>query len=369
MVFIVFLASLMPIFGLGKEVIWEKNFDAGYEDISYGITIDSKQNVLVTGNSIDPVKRNRDFYTIKYDNDGKIIWEKRLDIGTRDESRGIATDSEDNIVITGAVNEKIYTVKYNQEGDILWQMSFNGGNGDLAYGVEIDSDDNIIVAGRSKRVVYDYFIIKYDKDGKMLWRTFWTNGEDDVIYDIALDSNDNIIVTGFSSNGVNHKGRGAYTYYAIKYDKNGKKLWGAKWGKPYYAESYGVSVDSKDNIVFTGFVFRNNNYDIYTLKCDPNGKILWEDYYSRSNYDKPYAIAIDSKNNIVIVGTTLKYGSNYDFLILRYDEKGKLISENLYDFGGNDIAYGVTVDSQDNVYITGGSRTDSWDYKTIKLKY
>lgn len=366
--FIIFLIVLTPALGSYKNIFWERQYDAGFEDISRSVALDSKGNVLVTGLSIDPEKRNRDFFTIKYNNKGDTLWEKRLDVGLRDESYGIATDSKDNVIITGTANGKFYTVKYDSNGDVLWKDSHSSSNGDAFYAVAIDSEDNIIVAGRSKFVVYDYYTIKYDKNGKLLWKTTWTNGEDDVIYDIALDSQDNIIVTGFSSNGVNHKGRGAYTYFTFKYDKNGKELWNQKWGKPHYSESYGVAVDSKDNIIITGFVIRNNSYDFYTLKCDSNGKIIWDQFYSRSNLDRPYAIAVDSLDNILIVGTTLNEGYNHDIILLKYNSKGEFISEDFYDYGTNDIAYGLAIDSEDNIYITGGTRNDTWDYITIKLK-
>ncbi|NMC76056.1 MAG: hypothetical protein GYA60_01980, partial [Candidatus Methanofastidiosa archaeon] len=216
-----FLITLAPVFGADKNIIWEKTFDGGATDMAYGVAIDSENNVIVTGSSYNNEKSTRDFYTIKYDKNGKIIWEKRFDVATRDTSYDVAVDSKDNVIVTGTVSGKFFTIKYDKKGKILWTDSPSRGNDDEAYGVAVDSEDNVIITGRTKLVVYNYYTIKYDKNGKMLWNVMWTNGEDDVPYDVAIDSKDNVVITGFSSNGVNHAGRGDYTYYTFKYDKNG----------------------------------------------------------------------------------------------------------------------------------------------------
>jgi len=320
--FIIFLVTLTPVFGQYRDVMWEQRYDGGLDDMAYSVAIDSRDNVIVTGTSRDTSRRDRDFYTIKYDKNGNAIWEKRYNVGIRDESYDVAVDSKDNIVVVGTASGKYFIIKYDKDGEIIWKDSPNRGNDDVAYGVAIDSEDNILITGRTKVVVYNYYTLKYDKDGKMLWRVMWTNGEDDVPYGIAVDSKDNVIVTGFSSNGVDHRGRGDYTYYTFKYDKNGNKLWHGKWGTSYpYAEAYGVATDSKDNVIVTGFIMVKDKYKVFTVKSDSEGKIIWEMVYERSNYDRAYDVVTDNEDNILITGVTQINGTHYGFLTVKYDSK------------------------------------------------
>jgi hypothetical protein len=269
----------------------------------------------------------------------------------------------------GTAKNKYYIIKYDPKGNKLWEQSPSRGNDDVAYGVAVDSEDNIIVTGRTKFIVYNYYTIKYDKQGNMLWKIMWTNGEDDVPYGIAVDSKDNIIVTGYSSNGENHKGRGDYTYYTFKYDKNGNKLWHGKWATSYpYAEAYAVVTDSKDNIIVTGFVIIGDKYNIYTVKSDPEGKIIWDKLYDKSNYDRAYGIAVDLNDNILVTGVTQINGLNHGFCTVKYDSKGKFLWEKVYSLDRNDQANSIAIDSDNNIIVTGGSDDKTWEYLTIKYR-
>lgn len=364
-----FLITLAPVFGADKNIIWEKTFDGGATDMAYGVAIDSENNVIVTGSSYNNEKSTRDFYTIKYDKNGKIIWEKRFDVATRDASYDVAVDSKDNVIVTGTVSGKFFTIKYDKKGKILWTDSPSRGNDDEAYGVAVDSQDNIIITGRTKLVVYNYYTIKYDKNGKMLWNVMWTKGEDDVPYDVAIDSEDNILVTGFTSNGIDHKGRADYTYYTFKYDKNGKYLWHGKWGTSYsYAEAYGVATDSENNVIVTGFIMENNNRDFFTVKSDSNGKILWQKTYDRDFYDCAYDVATDEKNNIYVTGISYSNADNYDFCTIKYSPEGKLLWERIYNQNTNDIPNDIVIDSEGNILVTGSTNSKTWDYITVKYK-
>jgi len=366
---IVFLITLPPVFCAENEILWKKTYDGGSTDMAHGVTVDSKDNVIVTGTSYDAQKRSRDYYTIKYDKSGNVIWEKRFDVGIRDVSYDVVVDSKDNVIVTGTVSGRFFTIKYDKYGKVIWTDMPGRGNDDEAYGVAVDSEDNILVTGRTKLVVYNYYTLKYDKDGNLLWRIMWTKGEDDVPYDVAVDSQDNVLVTGFTSNGAEHRGRADYTYYTFKYDKNGKKLWHGKWAISHsYAEAYGIATDSWDNVIVTGFIMENNNRDYFTLKCDPSGKILWERVYDRSFYDCAYGITTDQNDNIFVTGISYSGIDNYDICTIKYTPEGKLQWEKILDINRNDIAEDITVDSEGRVIVVGSTDSKSWDFLTIKYE-
>lgn len=310
--FIIFLMMLTPVFGQHRDVIWEQRYDGGLEDMAYSVAIDSEDNVIVTGTSRDITRRDRDFYTIKYDKNGNAIWEKRYNVGIRDESYDVAVDSKDNIVIVGTASGKYFIIKYDKNGELIWTNSPSRGNDDVAYGVAIDSEDNILITGRTKLVVYNYYTLKFDKDGNMLWRAMWTGGEDDV--------------------------------------------------------PYGIAVDSKDNVIVTGFVMIGNKYHFCTIKSDPDGKIIWDKVYKRSDYDRAYDVTVDLNDNILVTGVTYVGGTNYGFCTIKYNSKGELLWEKIYNDGRNDQANAIAVDSENNIIVTGGSDTKTWDFLTIKYR-
>ena len=116
--FIVFLLTLTPIFSYDDGLIWEQRYDGELDDMAYSVAIDSDDNVIVTGTSRDANRRDRDFYTIKYDKNGDVLWEKRYDVGIRDESYDVTVDSNDNIIVVGTAKSIFFIIKYDLNGKI-----------------------------------------------------------------------------------------------------------------------------------------------------------------------------------------------------------------------------------------------------------
>jgi hypothetical protein len=115
--------------------------------------------------------------TIKYDTDGNELWIQRYNNGTvngDDEASALVIDESGNVVVTGksvgsGSNYDYFTIKYNNEGEILWNSRYNGtGNGiDAAVAVAVDILGGVYVTGSSEghsneaSTAKDYVTIKY----------------------------------------------------------------------------------------------------------------------------------------------------------------------------------------------------------------
>ena len=121
-----------------------------------------------------------DYATLKYDPDGKLLWENRYNgPGNSDDSASaIAVDGNGNVYVTGGshggCSDLDYaTLKYDPDGKLLWENRYNGpGNGeDRASAMAVDGNGNVYVTGGSYggSCGVDYATLKYDPDGKLLW--------------------------------------------------------------------------------------------------------------------------------------------------------------------------------------------------------
>jgi len=130
-------------------------------------------------------------------------------------------------------NGDYYTIKYDAQGNVLWSRAYDGGRWDYAYKVAVDGEGNIIVTGASEiwhdynengeqdeeEVNYDYYTIKYDSNGNEQWHAIYDGEARDEPFAMAVDSDGNVIVTGRSFNGTD------YDYCTIKYDPEGGEAW------------------------------------------------------------------------------------------------------------------------------------------------
>lgn len=151
----------------GGTVLWQDAIDIHEFDQAYGIAADNEKNILVTGCSGGPFD-DYDLYTVKYDSSGTIVWTDTLDNGNSDDvAYDIAVDGSSNSYVTGyslelAGDYDYFMVKYDPGGTILWQDMLDNGDHDMAYGIGVDDLGNVIVTGRSYLSGnYDFLTVKY----------------------------------------------------------------------------------------------------------------------------------------------------------------------------------------------------------------
>lgn len=269
------------------------------------VTIDSKNNILVLGMRDNPTKNfghtyYQDAYIIKYDSEGKKIGELITPVGVVPKS--IIFDKSDNFILSGYnATSKFYLVKYDQNGKVIWERKYYEGKIIMPEDIVIDSQNNIIVTGDCVgETNYHYYTIKCDSEGNIIWAKEYNSGGGDFARGVALDSKDNIIVTGQVQLGNDYG-----DIYTIKYDPMGNVLWSKRYDKRTDG-GRDVAIDSNDNIIIAGF----SKVEFFTMKYSPNGEIIWKKSEVGSSAD---GVAIDSFNNVIAVGN-----SNGNYLTIKY---------------------------------------------------
>ncbi len=210
-------------------VAWVKHYASGLapsHDVARDIEVDSMGNVYVTGVSTK-LPYGTDFYTVKYDVAGNLVWSARF--GSNEYVENIATaiavDASGNVYVTGeSYGSGTYydyaTIKYNSNGVEQWVKRYNGpGNsGDYAASIAVDGSGNVYVTGRSEGsgTSDDYATIKYNSNGVEQWVQRYNGPRNfyDYAYAIAIDGSGNVYVTGMSVGSI------WSSYATIKYQQN-----------------------------------------------------------------------------------------------------------------------------------------------------
>ena len=170
------------------------------EDRGEGVTVDSSDNIYVTGFTHGGLDGNtnsgeKDIFLVKYNSSGTKQWTQQLGTPTLEEGNGVAVDSSDNIYVTGWTGGKLDTysggvdtilVKYNSSGTKQWTRQFGApsflekslytsssqmtNSGDKGIGVVVDASGNIYVTGNTEGGMdgntnsgkNDIFLVKYN---------------------------------------------------------------------------------------------------------------------------------------------------------------------------------------------------------------
>jgi uncharacterized delta-60 repeat protein len=366
------------------EEAWISHYGSGLApayDVATDIVTDSSGNIYITGYSTKK-PYGVDYYTEKLNNLGERQWSVRYDGGFADLAAKIEIDCLGNVYVTGyswglGTDYDYATVKYNNVGVEQWVARYDGpGNGyDRPYALAVDKEGNVYVAGSSydSENFDDYATVKYNTMGEEQWFARYNgpgNGYDGA-NDVTVDIDGNVYVTGcvFGSGTE-------YDYGTIKYNSKGVELWTAFYNGPANNRDYAtaIAVDKNCNVYITGTSFNSIiECDYATLKYNTIGKVQWiVRYNGPGNFcDFANALTIDEENNVYITGSSCGSGTFYDFATLKYNTAGELQWLARYNGPGNsyDYAYSLNVDESRNVYVTGSSASSHYnpeDYATVK---
>jgi len=161
-------------------------------------------------------------------------------------------------------------------------------------------------------------------------------------------------------------------YWVARYNNSAVNGIDQAWW-PYTARSAPITTDAAGNIYVAGdSMGSGTSSDYATVKYNSSGVQQWVARYDGliNGADKPEAIAVDALGNVYVTGQSSLQAYDYDFATVKYDSAGvqQWIATYNGPANGYDRAHAMTVDASGNVYVTGdsnGSGTSS-DFATVK---
>ena len=335
-------------------------------DILQGVTTDSSDNIIAVGNTRSDALGNNDSVVSKYDSTGALLWQRILGATGIDDYYSVDIDSSDNIIVAGRTDSNsaggvdALISKYNSSGTLQWQRILGGTGTDTFRGVKVDSNDNIVVAGFTNSDGagnQDFLIAKYNSSGTLQWDRTLGGANVEIGYGVAVDSSDNIIIAGYTSS----VGVGNYDAFVAKYNSSGTLQWDRTLGGTLNNENYAVTVDSSNNIITVGYTNSDGagNDDVLIAKYNSSGTLQWDRTLGGTGDEVGLGVTVDSSDNIILTGRTASDGEGgNDILIAKYNSSGTLQWDRTLGGTGNEVGLGVTVDSSDNIIVAGFTASD-----------
>jgi len=87
-----------------------------------------------------------------------------------------------------------------------------------------------------------------------------------------------------------------------------------------------LAIDRQGNVYVTGYSTNMpQGMDFCTIKYDRNGNQLWVNYFNgESNGDDiAWKIALDSDDNVYVGGTSIGMETGFDFVVVKYNSQGQ----------------------------------------------
>ena len=238
---------------------------------------DSNIGADKTENTIGPGTES-DFWIIKLDASGSIVWENTIGGNYIDQLESIIQTPDGGYIAAGSSGSDAgfdksddliggfdyWIVKLNEDGDVLWDRTIGGTGIDNAFEINITSDGGYIIGGGSYSSisgdktentigVADYWVLKLDSLGNIEWQNDLGGSMYENLTTVFENQDGNYIVCGFSSSDSGG-------------DKTENNL-----GYPYSYDAWVIELDSIGNFLWENTIGGSFNDEIYAMQQTTDG--------------------------------------------------------------------------------------------------
>lgn len=338
-----------------QSYVWALGEGGIGNEAANSVTADEAGNVYMTGNLAgDGEFSGTDYFgkglyeviVAKYDAAGTLQWLKMAGGKRNDQGNtikyangflyvgGFFEDTAwfENTMLVSKGSNDAFVAKYDMNGSLVWVQAAGGANLDFVASLDVDAQGNVYAGGLYEKAIkfdttnlsttnfyQESFYCKYNSAGQLQWAKTTRGNNPNQVTGVACDKNGNVYLTGFF--GVNFQLGGfstssnspSYDIFLARVDANGNAIWLKTAGSAYEDAANAIAVDGQGNPIIVGYfahiaTFGNNTVtyhdynDIFTAKYDSAGNNLWVRAGKGQQLDVAYGVAVDSDDNIFLTG-------------------------------------------------------------------
>lgn len=257
------------------NLLWQTTYGGSNSDRAYslGLANDGGFYIGATSASNDsdhtsPARGDKDFWLIKTDSAGLLLWEKSFGGPGFDWLNSMKVTADGGVVMCGFVNGSgadisaslggidVWIVKTDTAGTIEWERSFGGtGNdwgftitqssdGGYAFGALTESNDGMVTGWHGG---HDYWMVKLDTAGILQWQKALGGTLIDECYDILETPDNGYLIAGTtnSEDGDLSQNYGLLDFNVMKVNSSGDFEWSETYGGTL--SDWGISIISDGN--------------------------------------------------------------------------------------------------------------------------
>ncbi len=393
------ISSVKTLGGSGNDVTLsvDATSDNGYVIAGYTQSND--------GDIPQKPNNSSDFWIVKFDQNHNIQWSKTYGGSGDDRARKVIQTSDNGFVIIGysdssdldvSVNNgfrDFWIIKLDPNGQLLWEKSYGFSGNDEGFNIKENTDGTLIAVGfldvsaagnqgnfgknQINHAGGDYWVLKLSSTGNLIWSRFFGGSFTDTAFDVSVNSENDITVIGSSDSTDSDitANNGTYDFWVVKMDASGNLLWERSFGGSQIDEGRAIvktingyllvgDTRSTDNNV----VNNNGGADIWTATIDEDGNILSSNNYGGSNFDVPRNAFSTIDNGFIISGSSrssdidlTENKGQSDVWVFKTDVMGNLIWETSVGGSNIDFSHQAVQLNNGTIIVVGESSSNDGD--------
>lgn len=289
--------------GAGNDYAEDLAIDAAGNIYLAGSYSQSAQFGMLTTNSAGL----QDAILVKYDPNGNALWLKTCAGKALDNGYGVGCDSTDGVYFTGYFSDTatfsgqsvvsagsydVFWAKYDTAGNLQYLHRAGGTSADYGYSIAVHPGGDIHLTGGFGTTVIvgndtlvsagftDAFLIRCDPAGDPVNAILFGGTGSDYGYDVARTSASGVAVSGFFDgsfsvgNSYFSSSYGSRDIFAAGFDFSCNNQWAVRAGGTSVDQSYSISVDPSDAVLFSGNYTNTATFGPTTLSCGTRSSLF-----------------------------------------------------------------------------------------------
>src|ERR1035437_10516260 len=285
-----------------------------------------------------------DFWVIKTDANGILLWEKCYGGASNDYPTALDFTTDGGYILTGytyskngdvtgihdttlgysANNIDAWVIKIDSVGTRQWAKCYGGYKDDKFNSISHTSDGGYIMTGTTNsndgdvsglhEYLDDTWVVKTDSSGVIQWqKCLGGSYEESGVTGFQISDGGYLVGSNSSSSDFdvidNHGGNNS-DFWLVKLDSSGAKKWTKSFGG-HGGETLSSMVNTHDGgcLMFgttnsvDGDIFGSHGYgEAWLVKADSLGNLEWQHCIGGSGYDQGMSVSLTSDGGYILLG-------------------------------------------------------------------
>ena len=244
----------------GGNISWNKSYGGSGDEEARSIQETSDEGFIITGYTTSEGSGGRDLYMLRINKIGDKKWAGAAGDSYDDEGVMVQQTSSGDFVAVGystrqrtAESSKVQTqdadimaVRYDRNGKKLWQKYYGGNDDDYACSIQTNKNGGLVIAGCTRSFsdgTWDIYVIKTIDSGPVSWERSIGGTANYISTGIQQTPDNGYLVLGYSFDTSSTE----RTEVRVRLDSSGKFMWQQNLDdQSLYGDAMGSSLSPTD---------------------------------------------------------------------------------------------------------------------------
>lgn len=345
-----------------------------------------------------------DYWVVRTDKDGNKLWDKAYGGAGDDQLTSIIATEDGGFLLGGYSNSGMsgnktapsrgqsdfWVVKVDAKGNILWDKTYGGESWDRLNTMISTEDGGYFLGGETHSPASgnktaesiggaDFWLVRIDASGNKLWDKAYGEETWGYISNITLAPNGDYLLAGHSSvktgeiviDGETYI-QTAAAYHAIRINEDGDEIWNKLYSSGITRILRDVLVTPEGGFLLVGDENKGGQPNGYVINIDATGNVVWDRYYSGNAIDHLHSV-VKTQNGYLIGGASYSDVSgdktepsigDSDFWVLEIDHSGNVLWDKTIGGQQFDSMVDIAPLGEGEFLLAGFSSSDAFMHKS-----